>query len=142
MLVVAYLVLFALVMIFAFVIEVRYGRSAVISPATQKDHARLALVYAARAQNYRAKSQQQHRVARELRMPQALNSSKPATQSTIHFDFLSNYYRQRADRMQSLGRHHHQMSLVPGPQHLANATPRPAFTPRSNPAKLALVSRH
>jgi len=116
MLVVAYLVLFVFVMLFAWEIEGRYGRPRNLSRTTQAEHVRLAW--------------------------DPRNVSKSAVPSSKKGrDFLLNRHQQRAARLQSLGREHHKMSLVLGSQQLAKTGPHPPFYPKSNPAKLALVPR-
>jgi len=137
MLVAAYLVLFVAVLLFAWSIEAHYGQREPHIGGAQDEHARLALLYAARAHAYMAHQQ----VTGELRVAQAVNSSNPVARSVANSEYFGNSYLQPGARMESPGRRHHRMSLVAGAANSSKPAQKPPFSAKSNPAKLALVPR-
>ena len=93
----AYFGLFLLFVIAA-ILDARFARPTAVVRTIPTEHARLARIYAARAQAYRNRSRQQQQIS-----------------SSDHAQFLAGYYQQRAAKMQLLGEQH---------SRLANDAPR------------------
>ena len=84
----AYFALFLLFVVAA-TLDARFARPVAVTRTTPDEHARLARIYAARAESYRNRSLQQQQISAD-----------------DHARFLAGYYEQRAAKMQSLEQQH------------------------------------
>jgi hypothetical protein len=140
MLVAAYFVLFAFVMLFAWAIETFYGQPRSVVRALRAERGRLAMVRAVHAQSFDVKSQHPQQAAFKLRTPEPESSSNPAIPALAsRHSFLPERCPQRAATMQSLN--HHRMSIVRDASRTAKPGPVPDFLAKGTPAKLVLVPR-
>jgi hypothetical protein len=84
--------------------------SLITTAKTPADHTRIADYYQAQAKNYLAQSKEHEQMAAAYKKNPVTSSSKFATQTVNHCDYLAQSFKKDADRVQDLAKLHEQMA--------------------------------
>jgi Tfp pilus assembly protein FimT len=84
--------------------------SLIATAKTPVEHSRLAAYYTAEAQDYLAQSSEHGQMAAEYKKNPTINSSKFATATVNHCEYLAQHFKENAMKMQELAHEHELMA--------------------------------
>jgi hypothetical protein len=88
--------------------------SLIATAKTSAEHNRIAQYYGAEAKAYLAQSQEHEQMAEQYKKNPVISSSKFATGTVNHCEYLAQHFKESATQMQELAQEHEQMAKDAG----------------------------